>query len=380
MRPMSFRSILAPQAKSRFRSRIWMTATVTSMLAALAMLVLPAAPAYAGDCTNLGSIHICGNASNSTTSHYPIIGVDTWCNGSTYSLDQETIGCGTPKYYYAAPGGKIGGNYPIDIDAVRFDANCYAEYDDGLAFVPDDRRGKGSQWLRFDNDVSFSVQNKQCYAPTVFSVAPTSPTSIQLIWNALTATSTPYDYDVVWNIRRDGGLIFQGKVGPSSSNPARMVWTDNTVSPLSTHSYTVSLYYGPTPIGSGQPFEGPQTSPATTTTPAGTPPPVVSPMFFPQYSGAHYSATMFANAPAFWPTSGAQVGGIYAGYNYVYCRYWQGEYDGQYGYNHWWLWTDLDYWSSGTGQGWVPAYFLANWGNDQAYTDSGGAIEDCIRP
>jgi cutinase len=113
------------------------------------------------------------------------------------------------------------------------------------------------------------------------------------------------------------------------------------------------------------------------------PPSFLSPAFVPTYSGTHYSATMFANAPAFSPTTGTQIGGIYSGYNYVYCKWLGNEYYGPPGsgqQNYWWLWTDLDWWTSGTGQGWVPAYYLAYWGNDQALTDSGGDIEGCIHP
>ena len=81
----------------------------------------------------------------------------------------------------------------------------------------------------------------------------------------------------------------------------------------------------------------------------------------------------FANAPGYrggW----TQVGTLYAGTNYVYCKEWGAEISDSSGnYNHWWLWTDLD---TG-GSGWVSAYYLSLWGNDQAKDNNGNVIPSC---
>ncbi|MFR0355107.1 hypothetical protein [Streptomyces sediminimaris] len=67
-------------------------------------------------------------------------------------------------------------------------------------------------------------------------------------------------------------------------------------------------------------------------------------------------------------------GGIHAGSNYVYCRVWGDKVTGSYGYNHWWLRTDLDW--TYPGKPWqnqyIPAYGLSGQGNDQA-----NGIPDC---
>jgi len=58
----------------------------------------------------------------------------------------------------------------------------------------------------------------------------------------------------------------------------------------------------------------------------------------------------------------------------VTCQnYLSGTSDSSGNYNHYWLWTDLD---TG-GQGWVSAYYLSLWGNDQAKDNSGNVIPDC---
>jgi uncharacterized membrane protein len=70
-----------------------------------------------------------------------------------------------------------------------------------------------------------------------------------------------------------------------------------------------------------------------------------------------------------------QVGVLYANKNYLFCKAWGGMVtDSSGNYNHWWLWTDLD---NHGGQGWVSAYYLKNWGNDEAKDDSGHVIPNC---
>ncbi|MEO7020751.1 MAG: M23 family peptidase, partial [Ktedonobacteraceae bacterium] len=69
-----------------------------------------------------------------------------------------------------------------------------------------------------------------------------------------------------------------------------------------------------------------------------------------------------------------QVGTLNAGTNYVYCKEWGANTSDNNGnFNHYWLWTDLD---TG-GKGWVSAYYLSRWGNDQAMDNSGNVIPDC---
>ncbi|MFI6322876.1 hypothetical protein ACIBG8_35445 [Nonomuraea sp. NPDC050556] len=91
-----------------------------------------------------------------------------------------------------------------------------------------------------------------------------------------------------------------------------------------------------------------------------------------------YCVTTFGSAPGYlYPASGTDKmfqGYLYAGNNYVYCRAWGPEKRVGSDYNHYWLWTTLD--STGN-NGWVSAYYLSNWGNDQAKDNSGREIKDC---
>ena len=90
--------------------------------------------------------------------------------------------------------------------------------------------------------------------------------------------------------------------------------------------------------------------------------------------GAHWWITTFANAPGYrggW----TQVGTLNAGTSYVFCKQWGAQVSSSDGssFNHYWFWTDLD---TG-GQGWVSAYYLSLWGNDQALDNNGNVIPDC---
>lgn len=79
-------------------------------------------------------------------------------------------------------------------------------------------------------------------------------------------------------------------------------------------------------------------------------------------------------------TSGAAVGRLDKGTHYVFCKQ-RGERMERRGgaaYNHWWLLTNLDeVYSGGAPRAWVPALYLANWGNDEAKDNSGRDIPDC---
>lgn len=89
--------------------------------------------------------------------------------------------------------------------------------------------------------------------------------------------------------------------------------------------------------------------------------------------GTEWWVDTFANAPAF-RGGFTRDGTMYAGTNYVFCKEWGAETtDNNGGYNRWWFWTDLD---TG-GQGWVSAYYLSKWSNDQALDNNGNVIPDC---
>jgi hypothetical protein len=86
----------------------------------------------------------------------------------------------------------------------------------------------------------------------------------------------------------------------------------------------------------------------------------------------------FENAPGFDSPGGRQTGTLNQGRNYVYCKKWAGDYPpgNPPEHNHFWLKTDLDSGNPSTGQ-WVPAYYLADQGNDQALDVNGAVIPDC---
>jgi hypothetical protein len=128
---------------------------------------------------------------------------------------------------------------------------------------------------------------------------------------------------------------------------------------------TISGYISPSGSGSGG--SGGGTS--------GVPPPPggAAPQSGYTAPSAHYTVSTFASAPGYG-AGGAQVGTLYAGTSYVFCKAWGSQVrDGAGNYNHWWLWTDLD---TG-GQGWVSAYYLSLWGNDVAKDNSGTVIPTC---
>ncbi|MCJ0875269.1 hypothetical protein [Streptomyces sp. AP-93] len=70
----------------------------------------------------------------------------------------------------------------------------------------------------------------------------------------------------------------------------------------------------------------------------------------------------------------AQVGTLSAGKNYVWCKKLGGQVTGPEGVNNYWLFTDLD---TGARQGWVSAYYLKNWGDNQALDNDGNPLPDC---
>lgn len=109
------------------------------------------------------------------------------------------------------------------------------------------------------------------------------------------------------------------------------------------------------------------------------------------YQGYHYkkldttdpgqtkwTVQTFAAAPGFDSPGGTQTGTLNPGQNYVYCKKWGPDYPSgsPAQHNHWWLKTDLDQGNPAQNQ-YVPAYFLANEGNDQALDVHGAVIPDC---
>lgn len=87
-----------------------------------------------------------------------------------------------------------------------------------------------------------------------------------------------------------------------------------------------------------------------------------------------YWVDTFADAPGLDAPGGSQTGTLYAGTNYVFCKVWGPEVREGDAFNHWWLKTDLD---EGPAGQWVSAYYLSNWGNDEAYDNDGNEIPDC---
>ncbi|WP_327090500.1 hypothetical protein OIE66_07700 [Nonomuraea sp. NBC_01738] len=93
-----------------------------------------------------------------------------------------------------------------------------------------------------------------------------------------------------------------------------------------------------------------------------------------------YWVTTFGNAPAYayddhgrWRST---PGTLYAGRSFVYCKIWRNTpYSGAQGYNHYFILTELD--APKGKEAFIPAYFLSNWGNDQAKLDDGRTIPNC---
>ncbi|WP_354644124.1 hypothetical protein [Kitasatospora camelliae] len=102
---------------------------------------------------------------------------------------------------------------------------------------------------------------------------------------------------------------------------------------------------------------------------------------------ATYRVTTFATANGYnytdcltygWHARCKLRGYLNAQQNYVYCKKWGDEVrDSSGNYNHWWLKTDLDTNLWGSGPAYVSAYYLSNWGNDEAKDDWGNAIPTC---
>lgn len=100
----------------------------------------------------------------------------------------------------------------------------------------------------------------------------------------------------------------------------------------------------------------------------------------PAPGGARYWVRTFAAAPGYaGPDTAERRGVLNKGRNYVYCRVWGARVGGPSEFNHWWMRTDLDRAEPGkSGRGaYVPAYYLARWGNDEAKDENGRDIPAC---
>ncbi|GAA1896900.1 hypothetical protein GCM10009716_03670 [Streptomyces sodiiphilus] len=96
--------------------------------------------------------------------------------------------------------------------------------------------------------------------------------------------------------------------------------------------------------------------------------------------GNRYWVDTFAQTEGYSGAAARNAQGLlYAGTHYVYCKVWGERYSGTYGYNHWWLRTDLDLtYPGGNGRNaYVPAYYLSRWGNDEARDNNGTVIPNC---
>ncbi|MFI5987360.1 hypothetical protein ACIBEA_41635 [Streptomyces sp. NPDC051555] len=105
-------------------------------------------------------------------------------------------------------------------------------------------------------------------------------------------------------------------------------------------------------------------------------------------AATHYQTATFGTANGYnytdcltngWATRCKLRGYLYgAPDNYVLCKKWGDEVSDSSGnYNHWWLKTDLDTNLWGSGPAYISAYYLSNWGNDEAKDNSGHVIPNC---
>lgn len=100
----------------------------------------------------------------------------------------------------------------------------------------------------------------------------------------------------------------------------------------------------------------------------------------PAPSAGRFQVSTFANATGYRaPNTGDPQGVLNKGSNYVYCKVRGTRVGSGAQFNTWWLRTDLDRTFPGkNGRGaYVPAFYLARWGNDEAKTVDGAVIPDC---
>lgn len=96
--------------------------------------------------------------------------------------------------------------------------------------------------------------------------------------------------------------------------------------------------------------------------------------------GQKYWVDTFAAATGYADPSTARPQGVLnKGRNYVYCKVSGARIAKGSQFNHWWLRTDLDRVNPGKNgrDAYVPAFYLARWGNDEAKDVNGRVIPNC---
>jgi hypothetical protein len=276
------------------------------------------------------------------------LGSGGWCeNGNVYVWYGEEMSCvNTARAEVAGGGNWTPSNR--DADSIRYDANCTTIVSINGTWQPAvNRQNLGSYYQRFSYPTNVSIIDKQCYPPSNFVSGANSTTSISLGWSVVPGAS--------YRLYR-GSTQIGGTLPPGTSS-----YLDTGLQPGTSYSYSIRMVRGSYQTGAAY------TSRSTLSD-------QISPTYQPSYSGNYYWVTTFATATGYYPY-GQAAGEMWAATNFVYCKAQAGTFYGTYGYNNLWLWALLD--SPQGVYGWVSAYYLSNWGNNQAYTDSGGEIEWC---
>lgn len=286
---------------------------------------------------------------------------DGWCWSSLhYEEITETYNCtdGGAKYVEYAQGTS---DPAFDVDTVRYDANCITTVN-GLRY---DLRGQVSRWRHYNAGTTINVTEKTCYGPSNLRQTGFGPNRISIGWNAI-----PSDFDdpaspITYKVYRNGTLV-------ATLGRTHNYFDDTGLASNTTYRYDVTMKR--TYLESLK-----STVNASTTAPAPpTYPPETAPPYLPtvSYSNLYY-VTTFGSAPG--KVGATTVGYLYASSsNYVFCKAEWGVTTGPYGHNKYWMFTDLDSGGyNGTGRGWVSAYYLSNYGNDEVYANGGGEIPYC---
>ncbi|MFB4320335.1 hypothetical protein [Actinomadura sp. 21ATH] len=132
------------------------------------------------------------------------------------------------------------------------------------------------------------------------------------------------------------------------------------------------------------PAGGPERGEATNTNTGTSAPPSPAETSASAVPTERFFVDTFAAAPGYAgpATAGGPVGRLEKGTHYVFCKR-QGQRMSRKGgaaTNHWWLLTNLDrVYAGGSPRAWVPALYLAHWGDDEAKDNSGRDIPDCPR-
>jgi hypothetical protein len=298
---------------------------------------------------------------------YPVTYVEGWCNRDTATWEHEDpYECSTGWAMWYITEGQASPSSQ-DPDAVRFDSNCvtsgYVEKTVIGTNIKErtdfsyDRSNRVSLWVGYQNAIGkytdIYIQHKVCAGPTGLHGTGSTSSSISLAWNPIP--------EAIYSIYRDS-------LSNLRSSQAGTSFTDSGLQPNTTYTYYVVIRHTA--------FDSPLVYVTlATSTPPPPPPTQISPDYYPGYSGTQYwPVTTFANATGYNP-NGTSAGTLWAGTSYVLCKTQAGTYYGTYGQNNLWLWTELD--SPAGSYGWVSAYFLSNWGDNQAYTDYGAEIEWC---